>query len=74
MSKSTRVALVRLGRNNNILFSEYIRAKKNTITRSELLITINSVLKENKELCSLSLSKKIVKKLLEIGGVDERYF
>lgn len=72
MSDTGYFALVKLGRGNNILYSEYIRAKKDALKRSGLIFLIQNVLETNKELCTKKQAAKILDRLLEVGGINEQ--
>lgn len=66
------VALVRLNKNRELLFSELIRCRKDSLTREGTLHLIQRVLKQNKDLPDDKLAKKILNSLLGLGGINEQ--
>ena len=73
MSDKQKIVVVRVGRNNNILYSEYMRAKTDALTRRQLVVLVSDILKENEGVPIISLAKKIIRTLIREGGIDERY-
>lgn len=74
IKEDRRVAIVRVGKNNNILFSEVIRSRKDAITRHQLEVAVWGVLKQNQNIKPFYLSKKIISAIMELGGVNEKFF
>lgn len=69
--RNGKFAVLRLGKNNEVLFSEYIRAKKAGLTKEGLLFLFKRVLNKNKKEPIEIQARKILERLLEIGGIDE---
>lgn len=66
------VALVRLNKNRELLFSELIRCRKESLTREGIIHLIERVLKQNKSLPTNQQASKILKELLGLGGINEQ--
>lgn len=64
MKTLNKFAFVRLDKNNNLLYSEYIRIRKENLTKSLAVRIIKGVLREN--LSEDETAKQILKQL--IGG------
>ena len=74
IKENRRIAIVRVGKNNNILFSEVIRSRKDAVTRHQLEVAVWGVLKQNQNVKPFYLSKKIISAIMQLGGVNEKYF
>ena len=66
MKVLNKFAFVRLDKNNNLLFSEYIRIQKENLTKDKAVRIIKSVLHEN--LNKNETAKKILERLIS-GGI-----
>lgn len=69
--KDGNFAVLRLNKRNEVLFSEYIRAKDAGISKAGLISAIEKVLRENKELSVQKQATKILERLLTLGRVNE---
>lgn len=67
-----KLALVKLGSKNNILYSEYLRIQKEALDVEDLVQMITNVLNLYKNESVKKQAKKIVEKLLDIGGINEQ--
>ena len=62
MKVLNKFAFVRLDKNNNILFSEYMKAKKENLTKTLAVRIIKGVLREN--LSEDETAKQILERLI----------
>ena len=62
--KDGNFAVLRLNKRNEVLFSEYIRAKDAGISKAGLINAIEKVLRKNKELPVQKQATKILERLL----------
>lgn len=68
--KGQKFALLRLGKYNDVLFTEYHRAKTDALTLDELLVNIRAVLEEHKAETTDIQARMVIERLLEIGIRD----
>lgn len=69
--ENTYYALLRLGKNKNVLYNECIRAKDIAFTRSELIKSFTEILEKNKKTSKEKVAYKLINCILKKGRVDE---
>lgn len=68
IKKQQKVALLKIGKNNNLLFSEYNRARRESMTIAELLLEIEHTIIDNADKTPAEQARAIIEKMLKIGG------
>lgn len=64
-----KLALIRLGNKNNILYSEYIRAQRDALDKNDLVQAIIKVLDLYKKESIKKQANRIVSELLDVGRI-----
>lgn len=67
IKRENRFALLKLGTNREVLYSEYKRAKRSGLNKEEMIKTIADVLDEYEWESSKFKAKKVINTLLKIG-------